>query len=292
MLTYSAVSTAAEQDHRKEHVVVVARTPTDEILVVATFLLVAVAFTTVIVVASDHGACGCWHSNACAHGTKHTYNGVDLWLMRGATMTAGRKAQVDALVACMAVTSQPPIVVGAHGFHSQYGSHGAHCKKAIHMDRDEEHTSLLVHEYVHYLEDKEYDMALPCAKELWTAAAADNYVNWSTPGDDVAWPFCYGQVGETAVEAIATSNELVAVTAEGYCGYCGPKRTFLNNDDGHGRDLRECLLTLIAPTACNRCPVGRYKDPAGCPSSCAACPAGWQTDVEISAVSCTNATAG
>ena len=128
------------------------------------------------------------------------------------------KVQIDSLLECDTLFKdmQPTIVYGTVDRGSYYTSG---CN-TIHLNND--HSSLLVHEYVHYLDDKLYGFNLNCSLSLFSDMIHGPNTQW---GDDQGYPYCYHK------NPLPNHKELMAVMAEGYCtGECGPSKKFLTNE--------------------------------------------------------------
>ena len=182
-----------------------------------------------------HKIC-CWHDQTCSNSTEIEYRGIKIWSVNE-ELSNITKNQIDVLLNCnIDTTSQPSIVVGpstekTRKGESYYSKH-RECGKVIFLADD--HPSLLVHEFVHYLEDIKFDLKLPCAVELYNESKSQQFMGWQEEGE-WGWPYCYG------IE-VPNSIEFIAIIAEGYCtNQCGPQKPFLENGNVKPTRMKECF---------------------------------------------------
>lgn len=145
------------------------------------------------------------------------YKGLEVLAKNSYLLTESLKKQIDALVGCdnLYKNIQPTVVIGTNR-----GSYYTSGCNIIHLNDD--HSSLLVHEYVHFLDYKLFDFNLNCSLSLFPDLEYGPGTLW---GDRQGYPYCYNK------NPLPNHKEFMAVMAEGYCtDECGPSRSYLTNE--------------------------------------------------------------
>ena len=158
------------------------------------------------------------------------YRGLQIYSV---SLTESLKRQVDALMDCGSLykDSQPTIVVGTN-----VGSYYTKGCNIIHMN--DGHGSLLVHEYIHYLDFTLFNNNLSCSLELFSQMEHGPGTAW---GDGRGYAYCY------KTDPLPNHKEYLAVMGEGYCtNECGPTRSYFENASNPiaVRQL-ECLKNFV-----------------------------------------------
>ena len=173
--------------------------------------------------------------NDCKSQLKNITNVVEYrgFQVYSSSLTDSLKVQIDSVVDCGSLFKgqQPTIVVGADT--SSYYDRGCNI---IHMNSN--HSSLLVHEYVHYLDLTLYQNNLTCARTLFSQMVHGPGTQW---GDGQGYPYCYNK------NPLPNQKEYLSVMAEGYCtNECGPTRSYFDNASNPISSLQlQCLQNFV-----------------------------------------------
>ena len=193
-------------------------------------------------------------------------------------ITNDRKAMIDELLGCgdsvndlLSRYGQPTIYTSNNAMFSVFIPEGDACDSV--MVLKDTHSSLLVHEFVHY-----WEYTLPfrtdnssvigqAYHQLCTSTNActptatnvfydrtETYPEW---GDGPGWPYSYTRVGMNgAMHYVPNAQEYIAILFEGYCmngthmngthtPQPGPSRVYLNNASNSIAQTQRGLIQTI-----------------------------------------------
>ena len=184
------------------------------------------------------------------------------------SITNERKAMVDELLGCgdsvnglLSSYGQPTIYASENAMFSVFIPEAGACNSV--MVLKENHSSLLVHEFVHY-----WEYALPfrtdnssaigqAYHQLCTSTNActqtptdtfydrtETYPEW---GDGPGWPYFYARLN---MHYVPNAQEYIAILFEGYCmngtdPAPGPSRAYLNNASNPIAQMQRGLIDTI-----------------------------------------------
>ena len=177
-------------------------------------------FFTFVVLALFIGGYFIYYNAMCSLSgmTVKEYGGYTFHIADGDTISDIMKVNTDLLNQCITKNGQPIIILHDKENQDQYGGSTICGAPRIYMNNNARHTSLFVHEYIHYLDDTKWQYSLPCVSELFNNVEYNNSL-W---GDNGGYPYCYDTT-------VPNKYEYVAILFEGYCtDECGPTREYLS----------------------------------------------------------------
>ena len=165
------------------------------------------------------------------------YGGYTFHIADGDEISNIMKVNTDLLNQCITKNNQPIIILHDKENQDQYGGSTICGAPRIYMNNNARHTSLFVHEYIHYLDDIKWQYSLPCVSELFNKIQYNNSL-W---GDNGGFPYCYDTI------VLPNKYEYVATLFEGYCtNECGPTKEYLSTTNNTiAAEQLQCVNTFL-----------------------------------------------